>query len=49
QTYVEFAKEWLSLGTTILGGCCEIGPDHIAEICKLREKILISNTIQNHK
>ena len=49
HTYAEFGKEWLSLGTTILGGCCEIGPDHIAEICKLREKILISNTIQDHK
>ena len=49
QTYAEFGKVWLSLGATILGGCCEIGPDHIAEICKLREKILISNTIQNHQ
>jgi len=32
----------------ILGGCCEIGPEHIAEIYNLREKILNSNTIQNN-
>ncbi|MDG2195751.1 MAG: homocysteine S-methyltransferase family protein [SAR324 cluster bacterium] len=49
QTYAEFGKEWLSMGATILGGCCEIGPEHIAEIYNLREKILSSNTIQNHQ
>jgi S-methylmethionine-dependent homocysteine/selenocysteine methylase len=48
QTYAEFAKEWLSKGATILGGCCEIGPEHISEIYSLREKILNSNTIQNN-
>ena len=48
QTYGEFAKEWLSKGATILGGCCEIGPEHISEIYSLREKILNSNTIQNN-
>ena len=41
QTYAEFAKEWLSMGATILGGCCEISPEHIAEIYNLREKNLI--------
>ena len=48
QTYAEFGKEWLSMGVMILGGCCEIGPEHIAEIYNLREKILNSNTIQNN-
>ena len=48
QTYAEFGKEWLSMGAMILGGCCEIGPEHIAEIYNLREKILHSNTFQNH-
>ncbi|MGA0341590.1 MAG: homocysteine S-methyltransferase family protein [bacterium] len=48
QTYAEFGKEWLSMGAMILGGCCEIGPEHIAEIYNLREKILNSNTFQNH-
>ncbi|MFZ9093840.1 MAG: homocysteine S-methyltransferase family protein [bacterium] len=48
QTYAEFGKEWLSMGAMILGGCCEIGPEHIAEIYNLREKILNSNTFQDH-
>ena len=48
QTYAEFGIEWLSMGAMILGGCCEIGPEHIAEIYNLREKILNSNTFQNH-
>ena len=48
QTYAEFGKEWLSMGAMVLGGCCEIGPEHIAEIYNLREKILNSNTFQNH-
>ena len=49
QTYAEFGKEWLSLGAKILGGCCEIGPDHIAEIFNLRENNLSSNVIQDHQ
>ena len=49
QTYAEFAKEWLSMGATILGGCCEIGPEHIAEINNLREKNLSSKIISNHQ
>ena len=48
QTYAEFAKEWLSKGATILGGCCEIGPEHISEIYSLRENILNSNTIKSN-
>jgi homocysteine S-methyltransferase len=34
--FVEMAKEWISLGADIVGGCCRIGPDHIR---KLREII----------
>ncbi|MAA67760.1 MAG: homocysteine S-methyltransferase [Deltaproteobacteria bacterium] len=49
QTYAEFGKKWLSMGASILGGCCEIGPEHIAEIYNLREKILSSNIIENHQ
>lgn len=30
QAYAEFAKEWRDAGATIIGGCCEVGPDHIA-------------------
>ncbi|GGA30270.1 homocysteine S-methyltransferase family protein [Neptunicoccus cionae] len=32
--YADFAAEWVSLGATIIGGCCEVGPDHIAELSR---------------
>lgn len=46
QSYCAHIDKWLDDGATIIGGCCEIGPDHIAtlhrhltekghEICKL--------------
>lgn len=27
--FIEMAKEWVKLGTNIIGGCCRISPDHI--------------------
>jgi S-methylmethionine-dependent homocysteine/selenocysteine methylase len=30
--YCSFATSWIERGATIVGGCCGIGPDHIAEI-----------------
>jgi len=30
--YARFAEEWRAMGADILGGCCGIGPDHIAEL-----------------
>ena len=27
-SYAKFAMEWVDMGATIVGGCCEIGPDH---------------------
>ena len=30
--YLGWAREWLRLGATIVGGCCGIGPEHIAEL-----------------
>ena len=44
-TYAKFGKEWLSLGASILGGCCEIGPEHIVEIYNLKEKTLSLNNV----
>jgi|TARA_B110000967_G_scaffold209887_1_gene268328 S-methylmethionine-dependent homocysteine/selenocysteine methylase len=38
-SYKEFAKKWLQLGATIIGGCCGIGPDHIAELRSLKKEI----------
>lgn len=32
--YAEFAMAWVEQGATIVGGCCEIGPAHIAEIAR---------------
>ncbi|MCU9847910.1 homocysteine S-methyltransferase family protein [Defluviimonas sp. WL0024] len=32
--YAEFAMTWVDMGATIVGGCCETGPAHIAEIAR---------------
>ena len=32
--YADHAMGWVGRGATILGGCCEIGPDHIAELAR---------------
>jgi len=32
--YADHALSWLEHGATILGGCCETGPAHIAEIAR---------------
>ena len=33
DAYAQFALRWADLGATIIGGCCEVGPRHIAEVC----------------
>lgn len=30
--YVAFAMDWVAQGATIVGGCCEVGPAHIAAL-----------------
>ena len=30
--YADFAMQWVDQGATIVGGCCEVGPDHIREL-----------------
>ncbi len=30
--YAEFAIAWVGQGATIVGGCCEVGPNHIKEL-----------------
>ena len=32
--YADFAMSWVDQGATIVGGCCEVGPDHIAELAR---------------
>ena len=34
EKYADFADKWVSQGATIIGGCCEVGPAHIAEISR---------------
>jgi S-methylmethionine-dependent homocysteine/selenocysteine methylase len=35
--YADFAMSWVAQGATIIGGCCEVGPAHIAA---LRDRLL---------
>lgn len=32
HNFTEMTREWLALGADMVGGCCRIGPDHIADI-----------------
>ncbi|MBI6630108.1 homocysteine S-methyltransferase family protein [Pontibaca salina] len=32
--YADFAMDWVEQGATIVGGCCEVGPAHIAELAR---------------
>ncbi len=34
QAYADIALKWKEQGASIIGGCCEIGPEHIAEIAR---------------
>ncbi len=37
ESYADFAEGWAAKGAAIVGGCCEVGPDHIAA---LRDRLL---------
>ncbi|MFN3844412.1 MAG: homocysteine S-methyltransferase family protein [Paracoccaceae bacterium] len=32
EKYADFALQWVSIGATIVGGCCEVGPAHIRHL-----------------
>ncbi|KIC49949.1 homocysteine S-methyltransferase family protein [Tateyamaria sp. ANG-S1] len=34
ELYADHVMEWVASGATIVGGCCEVSPAHIAEIAK---------------
>ncbi|WP_338550114.1 homocysteine S-methyltransferase family protein [Roseovarius phycicola] len=34
EVYAEFAMSWVAQGASIVGGCCEVGPAHIAELAR---------------
>ncbi|MGL4488661.1 MAG: homocysteine S-methyltransferase family protein, partial [Rhizobiaceae bacterium] len=37
ESYADFAVDWVARGAAIVGGCCEVGPEHIAV---LHERLL---------
>ena len=42
KIYADFVDGWIKQGATIVGGCCEVGPAHIAELAKrLRQRRLL--------
>lgn len=32
ETYAEYVQQWIDEGAEIVGGCCEVGPEHIAQL-----------------
>jgi S-methylmethionine-dependent homocysteine/selenocysteine methylase len=34
DAYADFAEAWVTSGATIIGGCCEVGPAHIAALAR---------------
>lgn len=32
NAYANFAEQWVEAGASVIGGCCEVGPAHIAEL-----------------
>jgi len=35
EAYADFAQNWVDAGATIIGGCCEVGPAHIALLARI--------------
>ena len=45
EVYAEYVEQWIDMGATIVGGCCEVGPSHIRH---LADKLAASgHTITN--
>lgn len=36
EAYAEHVQHWIELGATVVGGCCGIGPEHLAEVVRRR-------------
>ncbi|WP_458775182.1 homocysteine S-methyltransferase family protein [Desulforhopalus sp. 52FAK] len=34
SVYLDWVRQWVWDGATLIGGCCGIGPEHIADLCK---------------
>ncbi|MEM7074325.1 MAG: homocysteine S-methyltransferase family protein [Pseudomonadota bacterium] len=37
EAYARFAMRWVDQGASVVGGCCEVGPAHIAELARALE------------
>lgn len=37
--YAKFAREWIARGAAIVGGCCGVGPVHVAALKKLAAEV----------
>ena len=40
EVYADVAERWIELGATIIGGCCGIHPEHIAELSRRHQVTL---------
>ncbi|MEM9358632.1 MAG: homocysteine S-methyltransferase family protein [Pseudomonadota bacterium] len=38
ERFAQFTEGWLALGAQIIGGCCGLGPEHIAAIAHLKDQ-----------
>jgi S-methylmethionine-dependent homocysteine/selenocysteine methylase len=38
EAYAAHAQKWVQAGARIVGGCCEVGPEHIAELSRVLKK-----------
>ena len=38
EVYADHALSWVEAGASIVGGCCEVGPAHIAELARRLDK-----------
>lgn len=38
EQYANHAFDWIAAGATIVGGCCEVGPDHISKLAQRLEQ-----------
>jgi S-methylmethionine-dependent homocysteine/selenocysteine methylase len=43
EQYAAYARQWLTMGASIVGGCCGITPDHIRAVAK---EVLVSRVFQ---
>jgi S-methylmethionine-dependent homocysteine/selenocysteine methylase len=34
EKYADFAMDWVGIGATLVGGCCEVGPAHIRHLAE---------------